>query len=115
MNTHKWNNHKIQVETISKANRLFLIIEVRVTVDDKYTFSSTKASFRESIDFEVKDNEKTISCNLKTLGFLNNVISTKYELSIDNESLGIFRVRANNWLIPLLIWGTIGFLIFISL
>lgn len=92
---HEWRGRTITVEGNLLASRLFLVERYAITIDGKERFETSQVA-AEEFTFEFQHQDRPARGRFRRLGF-NNGIVQKYELSLDDEPLGTFRLWMREW------------------
>lgn len=107
---HDWRGHAVTVEGGLLASRLWMISGYTIEFDGKQRFVTAQLSATENFTFKFDHQGRKHTGHFETFG-INNGIVRKYELWLDGESLGKFKLKLRGWWIPYLIGVVVGLVI----
>jgi hypothetical protein len=96
---HCWDGRRISITGGLRPKSLWMIAGYMISIDGIEKFETASLAMTEDFTWTFRHNGRDVEGNFRTKGF-NNGIVRRFDLLLDNEYIGNFKIRLAYWWAP---------------
>jgi len=96
---HCWDGRRISITGGLRPKSIWMIVGYTIAIDGLEKFETASLAMTEDFMWTFRHNGRDVQGNFRTKG-INNGIVRHFDLQLDNEYVGNFKIRLAYWWVP---------------